>query len=248
MNNQFQRTFSVVKASDELRSEITDMISSTHARKTANFLPKVLLVAVLITLLVITAYAAPIVLDAIKNGKTEFENSGYLPPTGPENLGPYDRYDLYLDIEMEPNAPKTVDTYYLPELGDGYVQFFGNVWKSTTHFSWTNGAENWEDSVTFEQYPGGSFDPEKPVRPLYVSAGTVPQQQLVELGGATGFLVDFDDMDHGTRLFFWSDGYYLFVLDVPDEYSNERIAQLVESVRLVQDVQPYIMYDGYKEP
>ncbi len=239
----FKVAFSVVKASDSLRLEVIQM--TENKRKPAGrILPKLLLAAVIVTLLTTTAFATAKILDALKGGETKFEGGAWYALTDtPSGSGPYDCYKLFLDVEINPDAPKKIETYYMPVLDEGYMPALGeDLDQKITQFAWTKGLRNWADSIYVFQEPGGRIAPTRAKASIFVPAGEQPQAQHVTLGEINGYLVENHfDFDHGRRNFYWSDGDYLFTLWVPDEYSDEQLAALAESVRPVSDIEPYLV-------
>ncbi len=246
-NRLFHDTFCQVRASDDLRLEVLEMTEKSE-KQPSRLLPKVLLVAAIIALLTTTAFAASAIFHALKGGDTEFISGGWYAPTGsPYNKGPYDAYEVYIDIEIDPDAPKTIEMCYMPEMRDNYVPYFGAELNGVNQFGWTNGLRNYDDEILFFQFAGGMIDLNDPVACLHIPAGENPKTTLTDLEGISGYLVE-DPMFYGRRWFYWTDGQYVFQLAVPDEYSEEQLTEIVKSVHYVPSIEPYLVpEDVYEE-
>ena len=238
MNKQeLKAAFSKIHASDDLVKEVLAM---KKEHKTVKFGRKLFMAAVVAALLATAVLATPSAFNALSGGSIDTDGTLYVGPTGADDEGPWNSYDVYVDVDMNPNAPKSIETYCMPTLGSGYVPYEGAVYKnqSASYFSWTNGEKNFEDWVEFYQIAGGNYDPQESYASVRTEPGVTPETKLVELAGIQGYLVE-DLARNGCREFLWSDGNYLFHLIVPDEYTDEDITKVLESVVEVEDILPY---------
>ncbi len=232
--NQFRDTFSAVRASDTLRLEVLQMTRKTTGRP-GRLLPKVLLAAVILALLSTTAFAATKLFNALKGGEASFQSSQWYAASGSPDEGPYNAYDIYIDVEIHPDAPKAIDAYYIPVPDAGYFGYLGTASESTTQFGWANAPG--KAKILFLQYAGGRFDPEKPVARLFTSTAEAPHAKLVDMDGISGYLVE----DTNRRHFYWSDGDYVFQLTVWDDFTDAQLEALVNSVQYVPSIEPYLV-------
>ena len=232
----FQETFSAVHASNAVISEVLEM---TRERKTngCGALRKILIAAVAVMLIATTVFAASAIHNALVGGSLENESMSFtLMDNG---NGELNRYKVWLDVDMNEDAPESIETYYMPVLTDEYQQYFGYVYQqSATAFMWTYGVDCWEDEVRFWQTAGGAFEEDKEIACVYMLPEDMPEAKMVDLNGVQGYLVG-DSFGYGSKSFFWSDGDYLFQLDVPNEYTNDDIARLLESIVDVENIEPY---------
>ncbi len=248
---EFQDAFSAVRASDTLRQEVINMTETK--RKPIRLTTKILIAAAIIALLATTAVAAPTVIAAIKGSRTEYLHSN----TGRQDDWPNadqndDTYNVYLNIELNPDAPDDVLVHYLPDIPAEYTQYHGFQSDIERLYAWcTDENAGWdlvhEDEIIFVQWPGGLFNDRKEqgidwICWITVPEGTKPVEKIVELGGISGYLVE-TTYGFGSRIFFWSDGDYVFKLEVPDEYTDQQLAALIESVHIVENIDPYIWND-----
>ncbi len=231
---EFKDTFDSVRASDRLRMEVMGMTDKKQINRFHNILPKLLLAAVLTALLATTVLAAPAILNALKDKEVHYEHGGWYSLISPDS-GPLDRYGIYFDIEVSPDAPETIENYYLPELSGDFTLTSGGGVAVSASFSWQRGTE---EHVAILQWPVLRFDSAEPIDYQYVLEGQTPEGEMVSLGSVRGYL--FQDSDKTDRRFYWSDGSYLFLLIVPGEYTDAQIAQLVDSMHLVEDITPYL--------
>ncbi len=238
---RFKAAFSVVQAPDTLRMEVCKMTPNSF-KPVGRILPKLLLAAVIVALLTTTAFATAKISDALKGGKAELDGNTWYAPTGtPNGEGPYDCYELYLDVEINPDAPLKIENYYMPVLDAEYVAYLGaDLDQKATQFAWTKGLRNWKDHIMFLQMPGGTFDPDRAVASIFTPAGTDAEMQYITLGTVSGCLVE-DTFLHARRHFYWSDGDYVFYMMVPAAYTDAQLTALVESVRYVPSIEPYLV-------
>ena len=234
----FRETFSAVHASNEVISEVLEMAKE---RKTNDFghsgLRKILIAAVAVMLVVTTAFAASAIHNAVVGGA--LKNKGVSFTLMNDSNEELNRYEVWLDVDMNEDAPKNIETYYMPVLADEYQQYFGYVyWQSAAVYKWTYGEESWGNDVRFWQTAGGAFYADQAIAWVYTLPEETPEAKMVELNGIQGYLVG-DSFGYGSKSFFWSDGDYLFQLDVPDEYTNDDIASLLQSIVTVEDIEPY---------
>lgn len=235
--NELQEAFLKIRASDALIEEVLAMKTENKCSKLSGKFTKVAVIAAVVTaLLTTTAFAAP----AIYRALTVDKNGGaWEEPTGGSG-GVHNLYEVRADLEMNTDAPGSLETYYIPKLDSGYVQYYGFVYKDrmSACYMWTNGEKNWEDEVRFWQEAGAYYDPKDILTVVHTEPGVEPEVKLIELGGVQGYLVE-DLILYGTRWFIWSDGNYLLKLEVPDEYSDEDIAEVLRSIEAVEDILPY---------
>lgn len=235
----FQEAFSVVHASEAVISEVLKM---ANERKTngfgRSFLRKGLTAAAVVMLIATTVFAASAICNALVGGTLKKDGNVWFTPmdAGSEKLN---RYEVRLDVDMNPDAPESIETYYMPVLEDGYKQYFGYVYQqSAAVYMWTYGEQCWENEVRFRQMAGNGLDANEAIACVYTSPEEAPEAKMVEYHGILGYLVE-DRFGYGMKNFFWSDGDYLFQLEVPDEYVADDIARVLQSITTVENIEPY---------
>ena len=234
----FRETFSAVHASNEVISEVLGMAKERKVIDFGRSGPrKILITAAMVLLIATTVFAASAIHNAVVGGSLKKEGVSFtLMNDSNEELN---RYEVWLDVDMNEDAPKNIETYYMPVLADEYQQYFGYVyWQSAAVYRWTYGEESWGNDVRFWQTAGSAFYADQAIAWVYTLPEETPEAKMVELNGIQGYLVG-DSFGYGSKSFFWSDGDYLFQLDVPDEYTNDDIASLLQSIVTVEDIEPY---------
>ncbi len=248
---EFQAAFSVVQASQAFKEEVLEM-TQNNPKSSVRLLPKLLLVAAIIALLTTTAFAAVAIVearrgDAVKNGTIEHEGTEAIHVDNAELVeteyanGQYDLSMLYLDLEVNPDAPETLEDYYLPMLGGEYVQDSGYVYIDHTSFHWTPGQENSGHGIAFSQQPCGVLDPDEAIEKIYYVSGTTPQTGFVTLGGVSGYLIRHEFIGVTRTTFYWSDGDYLFRICTTLALTDTQLAEIINSMVPVADIEPYLM-------
>lgn len=234
----FQETFSAVHASKAVVSEVLEMATERKTNDSGRSSLRVILIAaVMVMLVATTVFAASVIRNALVGGSLESEGMSFtLMDAGNEKLN---RYEVWLDVDMNEDAPESIETYYMPQLDDRYKQYFGYVYQhSAVVYMWTCGEACWENEVRFYQTAGGAFDPNEEIAWVYTLPEELPEAKMIELNGIQGYLVG-NSFGYGSKSFFWSDGDYLFQLNVPDEYTNDDIAKLLQSIVTVENIEPY---------
>lgn len=239
---EFQDTFSAVRASNSLRLEVMNM-----TKKKRSILPKLLIAAAIIALLCTTALASQAIIGSFTHGdlvEGGGENLGTLPP----EHGPKDTYELYLDFEANPDAPENIETFYMIAPGEDFVLQEGHTdtWydgeapsrpSDFAVYRWQQeDADSW---ILFQQGITGRHDSDVPWQTVFVEEGQEPQVLETELGGVKGYLIE-QYRELPTRVFLWTDGDYMFQLEVPGNFADDQIASLLKGMTAVADISPYI--------
>ena len=238
---ELNKAFSSLHASNALVQEVLTMKAEKKYIIFRGKMAKAVMVAVIaIVVLTTAAIAAPAIYSALVGGNVHTDGEVGVSPTGAEDQSGTPFFDICVDVDMNEDAPASIEKFYMLNLHEGYEQHHGFVYKDKmlAIYMWTNGKENWEDEVRFYQYAGGTYDPQKSYWSVKAAPGETPVTKLVQLGSIQGYLVE-DVFSYGIRHFFWSDGEYLFHLQVPDEYTDEDIIQVLQGIVLVEDILPY---------
>lgn len=239
-DQQIKSAFSQVHASDRLTKEV---IAMKNERKTVPVMGKLaraaLVAAIVMALLTTTVFAAATITNALRGGSINSDGTILFGPQDGDGRT-WNLYQVNIDVELNADAPQSIERYYLPSLDGEHVQYFGFVYRDqmASCFAWTNGEGNWEDEIRFVQLAGGSFDAEQDIFSVYAEPGIAPEEKLAELAGVQGYLVE-DASGYGSRHFIWSDGDYVYQLMVPNEYTDEQIAGVLTSITEIEDILPY---------
>lgn len=227
-----------------VRLEGDDMENKTKKRPAGRMLRNVLVAAVVVALLAATAIAAPVAYEGI-TGAWLTEEWEWMTPTGAAGgSDPFTTQKFEVGIQLGENAPEEIETYYMPQMPEGYTQYFGNVYggidvrrRMQIDCYWSDDQEIC--AVWFSQVSKYSLDHEKPV--IHLVADTAEVRQT-ELGGVEGILIlNPDDTDDRKNHFFWTDGEYLFEMAFNAHITEEEMGKLVASVWQVEDIRPYMI-------
>lgn len=207
---------------------------------------KVALVAAVVAGLAVTAAAAPLIRNALKGGKMETEDTVWLSPTDPVDGTSYEmrHHEITLEVEFNEDAPGSIENYYItPEIPDEFTQYLGHVMKDgvCTQFGWI--VEGSDRDICFYQWAGGCDALEDALTVNVTTApDVVPEHGLRTFAGIQGYLVEGPTLgrNYGEREFYWSDGDYLFCLQVPCDFTDAQLEEMVASVRPVEDITPYL--------
>lgn len=234
----FQETFSSIHASEALKTEVMNM----QQKRSRSILRTALIAAAIVVL------SATTVLAATQLGKSRVQTDDYLSytPTDPSgNSWAVQTHRMYLDMEFGSNAPKSIEVFFLPQVPEDYIQVHGYLYKDSivAQYFW-NAPEEAQGDISFSQWAGGSVDRTALEETLFTEPDApTPEIRQITLAGIAGYGVDVEPVldEPGQRLFFWSDGQYLFRLQAPGSYTDAQLEALVESVQPVEDIRPWLI-------
>lgn len=208
---------------------------------------KAALVAAVVAGLAVTAAAAPLFRNALKGGKLEPETQAAFTPTNPITGDSHAivSHEITLDVEFNEDAPRSIETYYMitdipAEFSN---QYLGHIMKDAcmTQFGWI--VPGTDRDIFFNQWAGKYPAMEDVLRVNVTTApGQTPVHGLRTFAGIQGYLVEEPTLgdNYGEREFYWSDGDYLFCLQVPWDYTDAQLENMVASVHPVEDITPYL--------
>ena len=148
-----------------------------------------------------------------------------------------------LELDFNENAPKDVETFYLPDMPEGFTHSFGyayagydfdNLDRVTSGWDLTDGTKM---AVMLDQMTEEGFEHSRIIS-VSTQLENGPKQEQRELGGINGFLLMVPD---DRSYFCWSDGNYVFYLGVTSDISLEQMAQIVESIYAVDDAKSHMI-------
>ena len=207
---------------------------------------KIALIAAVIAGLGITAGAAPLIRNTLKNGSMNTHSLTAFTPTNPVNGSSYElqTHDIRVDIELNKNAPISIETYYMPEIPSGYIQYHGAIYNqnSLLHCVW-KAEDDYAHDISYWQTARYSYDPDEIVASISTAPGETPVAEMRRFGEIEGYYAQqkpFAEMP-GRKLFFWSDGSYLYRLELPYEYSDEQMEQIITTLTQVADISSYLV-------
>lgn len=186
-------------------------------------------------------------------GNRKEPSSSHPLPWGDEVFGATDEngfsvsgnlYTFYVDLPLDDNAPLEIEEHYLPQVPEGYSVFFG-VLHGRDRIPSIGWKTQDDKSITFEQIVDVTYSddgiPDRAVRyPVSIlTDGEEPTVTKVTYGGREGFFIP--EPKEGRSYFFWSDGRYAYRLEVPIDFTDEQLHELVSSVSRVEDIRPYLI-------
>lgn len=205
------------------------------SRRRLRPLGKALLLAAVIAVLSISAMATPSIYNALKGSDLRWNNHLY-------NGFPEDQcggYELFLDIDADENAPRTLEQPYIPtailSTDTGYCFCYEDLFLY------------WRGEYRFEQY----VLPENTDTTYNALIRTIPNAKVItEIRNYAGFdvlEVIFDDTTNGERIsnrqLYWSDGSYLYYLTLPLDADAE---QILSTMTAFTDIDQYLHEPIYK--
>ena len=225
---------------------------------------RVLLAAALIALLSLTAYAAPAIYNALFGVETTqtFVSRIYVEEGKPADVSE-SAIDIYLKVRMLPEAPSEIETFYVPMLpaeqwdpiplriSEGQVASFD----LGVLLQWQNADGEY---VIFEQTawpadPDGQFSDT-----LLTGFDASYSVSQTELGGCTvqRIVVEPSEKeengvcaaDPGKQKLYWSDGLYIFSMEVNYSMPDARQTEILESIRPVGDPADYLVIEEIPVP
>ena len=223
------------------------MIAETETagrKRSGRVLRRTLLVAALVAGLAISAGAAPLIRNALRGGKVKTDDTAWFSATNPTTGESHElrRHEIMLDVELNENPPERIETFYILQIPEGFAQNHGYIYKDamTAQYGWI--PDSGDGDIFFTQTAGGAVQPEDLTESVFAVLGETPKTELRTFAGIQGYLIDVKTVgdDYGNRIFFWCEGDYLFRLEVPCDYTDTQLEELVASVQPVDDITPYL--------
>ena len=248
---KFQETFSHIHASEKLLTEVLKMKRTRNGRN-YRVLRVAFIAACLVLLVTATILAAPEIYRALGGHIVTDEILWETPTDASGNSYSHQRHEIYLDLPIEEGAPTSVSQFYLPQIPESYVQYHGYLYRDnmTVQYRW-KAPDSYLFDIAFEQMAGGTVNLAECADTVWTEPGEEPDAAFVTLGGKDGYLVNGRPVEgiSGGRVFFWTDGDYLFRLQAPYNYTDAQFSALIASVAEVSDVRPYLigMTEGEKD-
>lgn len=204
---------------------------------------KVVLVAAIIAGLAVSAGAAPLIRNALLGGKMETDDTSWFTPTNPVDGSSHEirQFEITLDVDMDKDAPKEIETFYVPRIPENVPQYLGRIYgNNSAQYGWYS--KDSDQGFFFCQQAGGSIRKEDLDYHMYAVPGDQPMAELRTFAGIEGYLVAAKPVgdEDGDRVFFWSDGDYLFRLEVPYEYTDAQLEEVIASVKPEEDIVRYL--------
>lgn len=242
--NEFQKTFSVLHASEGTLTEVLNM--ANQRKKHPRALPIVLAAMLTICLLATTAVAVPIIYERITGNIEESWNAET--PTDAQGNSVKGRvHQVKVEVPMNEDAPSEIETYYMPHLSSEYKQSFGKAYAGHEFdrldvicLNW-DVSENEIQAIRYSQHSAHSYEVDGMGCSLFITDGQEPELREVSLGGVEGYWVVAPDETNGEQYFFWTNGDYVFNMRFPIRFTEEQIAKIIATVRPVEDIQPFML-------
>lgn len=235
-----EKLFEAIGGLDDAMLAETEAVDRRSAGRT---LRRTVLVAALVAGMAISAGAAPLIRNALRGGEVEKDERPWFSATNPSNGASYESrsYEITLDVDIDENAPNQIETFYLPQMLEDAPQRSGNLYNgSLAQYGWYS--DEMDQGFFFSQQAGGSIRKEDLTYSVHVAPDDQPKTELRMFGGVEGYYVAAKPIGEGEgeRWFFWSDGDYLFYLEVPYEYTDIQLEEIVASVKQIDDIMPYL--------
>lgn len=237
----------LAQSEQELPSNVTNLegpMNQQENRKSMSRLLRNLLVAAVVMALMATTVLAGTAYRDIFGDVTETVDM-YTPTDAAGNSHGFTSQKIELNLDMDPDAPREIKTWYVPELPEAYGLYFGNAYDGMDHdgrygvltLGWdAPGGEVQE--IMFYQVTREGY--ERSYR--YAHANGPSEFGPATLGGVDGYLIlSPEDTEYGRKYFYWSDGAYLFYLRFDYSVPEQVMEQIIASVHQVEDIAPYLI-------
>lgn len=246
---QLMRAISAADPSDLEQSE-------RIVRRRGSTTLRLLLVAAAVALLTVTVFAVPAIRNALFGVRTKQTYISRIFVEEGKAADVHESYlDVSLDIALDNTAPASIEAYYIPMLpasqwdpiplvtGEGQSP---NLSKCTL-LQWQTQDGSY---VRFRQYamPGyraeqpfdsvcTGFDAEYSIEQIELSGYTV---QRITVEPSSKETLGFIGKHAGLQKLYWSNGDYIFTMEVNYDMSDATLADVFESITATADVMPYL--------
>lgn len=229
----------LVFAISEIKDEYIEASEKKENRRTFGKLGSLVLAAVLVLAFSVTAIGAAVFFNTLDGGDMVFvEAAG-------EYMG--DVYKITFDVEVSDDAKYIIEDYYVPTyLEENWVDCGGDASETTNVMVYDNYDKNWY--AIFQQHPA-FYHKNGAYVSFNVPAGTEMNQTYFEFEGEKIFCIEtqpcfdgFTGDPFGTRILFWSDGYYIFELETRLTMDDDILREIIKSIRRVDDISDYVPF------
>ena len=203
----------------------------------------VIIAAVVALMLTACAPAAVHAFNALKEGTVAQTDKSY---------GYYELessvYEIWVDIDIAQDAPASVETVYLPTAMKNYGSMLTYAKKDwAVSFYHTRMEDNPDEYMDFHQavYPANARTGDAFVLgEFYANSDTEPQVNTLTFDDITVLDIIHEAPAHSQdagacyieqRTVFWSDGHYLFFMNLPSSWADKQIEEMVKSLSVVED-------------
>lgn len=209
------------------------------------------LVAAVISMLAVTVFAAPVILGALSGGDIRFVEGGqpYISIYSTAGITSNDGYQVLLDLDVDPDAPETLEDPCLPvSLLENNLPSRCN-WEKYGVICWFryHYPDGRVESVRFEQYTiPETVDGMYPAVCRSIPWSIVKSRTLA-CGDKTVYEVTFTGSLREkleTRQLYWSDGKYIYYLLLDYDVEAADYEKIIESIQPVEDMTPYLTGHG----
>lgn len=228
-----------------VRLEGDDMENKKAKRPAGRLLRNVLVAAVVMALLATAALAAPAAYEGI-TGFWLTQEWEWMSPTGAAgDSQPFTTQEYVVEIRLGEDAPEEIETYYMPQMPEGYTQSFGNLYGGIEEIHRDILRCAWDDETTIQGVNFRQFTKEGWSHGGYSRVdlyGDTAQIRKTELGGVEGLLISVpDDRLYPKHHFFWEDGDYVFYMIFPYYMTEAEMAEIISGIQVVEDIRPYLI-------
>lgn len=236
---------------------------------------KVALLAGAAALLCATAIAAPYFYGAVTGGDARCVKEGWvlIEPGCATIAGSI--YEIQLKLDLDSQVPSALETCFLPQVPEGWNTDSGLLTSGLDKcgsqrlaFAWSNG--DGQGYMAYQQSTLDSFQarsqsapeeaytvgtqwvpPDGTVTARMTAMGNVNALELHVAAEKSVYSMDrepgavvVDPQDY--YLYYWSDGAYLYTMEFPAGIPEEQKVELINSVRAVEDITPYLVEPARK--
>lgn len=158
-------------------------------------------------------------------------------------------YELSLSLPISANAPEMIEDYYLLQIPECYPLSDGNAYGPINYEGigkiqvWWDVPDRAKMGITFSQESVSGME-YYPFVKHNVFAKSEPVIIEAVYGGFKGFLFsEVDGTDFPRKWFYWSDGEYVFKLQVPYDFTDEQMNAILGSLHKVttEELRPYLV-------
>ncbi len=223
----------------EINDDYIEASENSKNRRIFGKFGSLALAAALILAFSVTAIGAAVFFNTLDGGDMVFAEAAG------EYMG--DIYKITFDVEVSDDAKYVIEDYCVPMyLEENWVDCGGDASEAHSVMVYDNYEKNWY--AIFHQFP--AFHHKYGGYVTYnVPAGTEMNQTYFEFEGEKIFCIETQPHDDGftgdpfgTRILFWSDGYYIFELETRLTMDDEILREIMKSICRVDDISDYVPF------
>ncbi len=240
------------EAAENVKFKTLRRLEQTQApRRSVRPLRRVLIAAVLVIALVGGAFAAPAIVNALTGMNVRQAGESAVLQWEDGILAREGYLEIAPEVLVNEDAPDSIETYYIPMFCTNWEKtplFYSTAQAPTMQrdacFAWVQPETG--NRVELRQFPLKGYTADHCFDTIPLGFGNDYARGMKQLGSVQAQCISVPPSgadgagDPGLQKLYWSDGDYLFTLEVNYDMPDETLDAILSSLTPVEDFRPYV--------